>query len=822
MTAHSRELLAQASGAEEDALLETSTHAAMRSPSVSVVICGYTLDRLPDMLEAIESIRHQDLPASELIVVVDHNPALRDALRQQVERGIVLVENTWERGLSGARNTGIAHALGDLVVFLDDDAAADPACLRVLAERCSASEVIGAGALIEPAWPGSPPPWFPGEFLWVVGCSYDGLEAGETRNLLGAAMCIRRDVFTIVGGFDSSLGRRHVDLPLGCEETELCIRASWAFADGHFVFEPRARVAHKVSANRLSWSYFAKRCYAEGLSKAHLSYLVGTDRSLASERTYLLQTLPRGIVKNLQAFMLRGEVSGVARAAAIVLGVACTGAGFLVGRGKQLVRSAVARATVRRNGAHADLTAMTQDDGASGLLSGGFALRRSAQALLAGHGALLSNAGLLALGTGIASFLGFFYWWLAARTLPAAVVGTAAAAISLMNFVGHLGEVGLGALLIGELHRFRERPGALISAALAVSTACSALLGLCYMAISAMLPGSLDLEAGGGGAAFVLGCALTGLTLVLDQAMVGLLRSWLQVWRNVSFAIIKLALIAAVPLWLAIGGPIEGTILATWVAGQVASVALLVLAERRRLDAILDRPDPGILRPLLPGVVGHHGLNLANLAPGLLLPFIVAVLLSPAVNAAFYVAWTLTNTAFLVPASLATVVYSVGAKNPSGLRATLRMSLGISALVGLGVAVVFNAVPGFILGFFSPDYARVGASSLGVLGLSILPITIKYHYASIQRLRRRMLGASALVGVGSVLELGGAIVGGSNGSLDGLTLGWLSGACVEALLMAPAVVACLVPDGPVLRLWPTATAALASEPPIGEAAEDRG
>ena len=300
--------------------------------TLSVIICAYTFDRLSDVLAAIQSVERQDMRPSEIIVVVDHNPPLRAAIGEAAPRGVVIAENRFEREFAGARNTGIAVASGRLVAFLDDDAIADPACLRHLSDRCQEPQVIGAGALIEPVWPDLAPSWFPDEFLWVVGCSYAGLEPGRTRNLLGAAMCLRRDVFTEVGGFDGGLGRRQANLPFGCEETELCIRATRAIAESHFVFEPAAHVLHKVSPDRVSWSYLVKRCYAEGLSKAYLSRLVGTHRSLSNEGRYVRQTLARSIVRNLGDAFVRGDASGLARVAAVVTGLSCAAAGFALGQ----------------------------------------------------------------------------------------------------------------------------------------------------------------------------------------------------------------------------------------------------------------------------------------------------------------------------------------------------------------------------------------------------------------------------------------------------------------------------------------------------------
>jgi hypothetical protein len=74
-------------------------------------------------------------------------------------------------------------------------------------------------------------------------------------------------------------------------------------------------------------------------------------------------------------------------------------------------------------------------------------------------------------------------------------------------------------------------------------------------------------------------------------------------------------------------------IFATWILGQVGSIVLLVVLVKQRGQSIWHVPDFGLLRPLASAVMGHHILNLVTQAPGLILPFLVAIVLSPTVNA---------------------------------------------------------------------------------------------------------------------------------------------------------------------------------------------
>ena len=300
-------------------------------PSISVVICAYTERRWDDLLATIASVGHQSSPPFEVIVVVDHNDDLLHRLSTHVS-GVDVVASTRSPGLAGARNTGVAVATGAVVAFIDDDAEADPDWLKFLGAAYADDGVLGVGGAVEPAWQHGRPTWFPVEFDWVVGCTYQGMPefAGPVRNLIGANMSFRRDVFDVVGGFNEGVGRVGT-VPLGCEETELCIRAGSRWPGRTFLYEPKARVEHKVPGERGRWSYFRARCYGEGLSKAAVSRLAGATRGLESERAYVRRTLPRAVVRGLKDG-LGADRPGLRRAGAIALGLATTSAGYARGR----------------------------------------------------------------------------------------------------------------------------------------------------------------------------------------------------------------------------------------------------------------------------------------------------------------------------------------------------------------------------------------------------------------------------------------------------------------------------------------------------------
>lgn len=305
------------------------------SGPASVAICCYTMRRWDDLTEAVTSVVTQLRPGDECIVVVDHNEQLRARAEAEfaAHAAVRVMANSGVRGLSGARNTAIADARGDVVAFLDDDASADRRWLAQMLEALAESGVLGVGTAALPRWPARcRPAWFPPEFDWVVGCSYRGLptERADVRNVTGAGMAFRREAFEIAGGFSTEVGRVGA-APTGCEETELCIRIRRAWPDARVIYLPDVSVSHRVTEERLRLSYVLRRCLGEGRSKAWVCRLQGSDDGLASERNYLRSVLPHAVLRELRRG-LRSERAGLIAAVLMLAGVCAAGLGYLQGR----------------------------------------------------------------------------------------------------------------------------------------------------------------------------------------------------------------------------------------------------------------------------------------------------------------------------------------------------------------------------------------------------------------------------------------------------------------------------------------------------------
>lgn len=306
-----------------------STETSGAVGTVAVIVCAYTPERLPDMDKAVASLRRQSRPADELVLVIDHHGGLlSEALHRYPD--ITVLANDRDKGLSGARNCGIAATSAAVVLFLDDDAEADDDWVARMIAPFHDDDIAVVGGRTIPSWDIGRPSWFPPEFDWVVGATYRGVpdRRHDVRNPFGGNAAWRRWVFEASGGFSSEVGRKGADGG-GGEEAELLTRHGSTHPRERVVYEPSAVIRHRVTPDRSTVSYFVKRCCSEGRSKARVQ---GSGSAGGTEGSYVLHILAPALVGyGLRA--ARGlDAAEAAKGAAVVLGLVATASSYLVTR----------------------------------------------------------------------------------------------------------------------------------------------------------------------------------------------------------------------------------------------------------------------------------------------------------------------------------------------------------------------------------------------------------------------------------------------------------------------------------------------------------
>ncbi|HVV89016.1 MAG TPA: lipopolysaccharide biosynthesis protein [Solirubrobacterales bacterium] len=405
--------------------------------------------------------------------------------------------------------------------------------------------------------------------------------------------------------------------------------------------------------------------------------------------------------------------------------------------------------------------------------------------LRAAEESLLRN-GLYIMGTtAITSLLGFGFWVIAARALPAVYVGRASALVSAMLFVAVITNLGLGQVMISRLGSRRDGAewSLTVTTGLLAAGIASIVGGLvAALLIPALIPelrGNLD---GWEFAILPLGVASTACSLVIDFVCIAERQARPSFLRNGAAALLRLALVG-----LAAFGPLADAVwlLAIWVGSFLvidihgALVTLPRLGRGYRPTLHGWRRELTEIRRL---IAGHQTINLGSQATAYLLPVIVSARLGATENAYFYATFMLTNALSFIAPAIGNSLFAEGARSPGRLRHDLTRAIRYTLILAAPPALVLLVLGPTLLGIFGPDYASAGTGLLYVLVAAAL-FDAAYQLAIAVLRARHRLGAAAaatwallIVGIASAwlllpsLGLIGAGIGWGIGKACGLAV----------------------------------------------------
>jgi glycosyltransferase involved in cell wall biosynthesis len=265
---------------------------------VSVIICTYTEDMYGHFQEAVESILNQTYDNVEPVLISDGNEKVYQRIQDDYGGYSETVVSQTEKnvGVSAARNHGIELATGDIVAQIDDDAIADPEWVAELVRVYEETDAVAVGGKMTPEWVAGKPGFLPEEFYWLIGVNHrwfaDPME--EVRNTYASNISFRKEIIKKLGGFDSNVGRQG-EREIQATESEIGTRLQQEFDRG-VIYNPEAKVAHKIFDYRTKQNWIVKRAFWQGYSKRVLDILLpeaDTDEESEFLKFLVFDAVPR-------------------------------------------------------------------------------------------------------------------------------------------------------------------------------------------------------------------------------------------------------------------------------------------------------------------------------------------------------------------------------------------------------------------------------------------------------------------------------------------------------------------------------------------------
>lgn len=339
---------------------------------------------------------------------------------------------------------------------------------------------------------------------------------------------------------------------------------------------------------------------------------------------------------------------------------------------------------------------------------------------------LARTSALLGMNTLLAGGLGFLFWAIAARTLPADEVGRTSVYTAGVGLVVALAALGLPETLIRHLPHSRT-PRRLAGRMARLSIVAGGIAGALYALSPAasVLPLPLRLFFTIGIIVALLLLGLTNATLLAERRPVAILAG------SLATGIVKCAtLLVALDATSAIGA---------YGAGAVVGLLLAAAIASRGLPAHLpntDERDPSWRTYALSNwVSGAASLLPLAIAPSLLLA-------RSGAESAAYVAIPLLLLTFLTlpPAVVARTLFAEASRHPERTGALARRGLLLATAGSLAALLAAIVAGPLMLSIFGSDYAREGATLLVLLAVASLIAVPNYFIDAVLNIRRDTVG----------------------------------------------------------------------------------
>jgi glycosyltransferase involved in cell wall biosynthesis len=243
-----------------------------------ITVAVPTHNRSRRLRETLDSIAALETPAgftAECVIVDNNSTDDTGAVAEEfAESARIPTRCVFEprQGSSYARNRAVVEARGDFILFIDDDAVAEPRWAVEMIAAMERRKLDAACGMVIARWGKPPPRWLgPSVYIKLAVHNEAALNAAppaasETiHNYYSANVGFRRKTFALFGNFREELGVVGGN-PMSGEDTELFERIMRR--GGVMGFVPAARVHHLIPPERMTRGYLRRKSYAFGFGSA--------------------------------------------------------------------------------------------------------------------------------------------------------------------------------------------------------------------------------------------------------------------------------------------------------------------------------------------------------------------------------------------------------------------------------------------------------------------------------------------------------------------------------------------------------------------------
>lgn len=407
--------------------------------------------------------------------------------------------------------------------------------------------------------------------------------------------------------------------------------------------------------------------------------------------------------------------------------------------------------------------------------------RRGVQARLS---VTVSNVALIA--ARVASMgLGFVAWLVAARIFAPAEVGIASALVASMMLCVQFCLLGIGSAAVAILPSHRGAPAHIVDVGATVVLASVLGVMVVYFILAATVLTELSIVITPAYAlVFVAMTAFGTLNTYFDYVWIALRRGDQVLVRNIAFGAATIAVLALVASVLP-GARGSLIIIIAWASAGLAACTIAVVQLARALGR---RPalrwDPSLARRMIGVGWPNWLLTLAERAPALAMPILVAQFLGPTTNAFWYAAWMMGWVILIIPISIGQSTFAEASRQPADSRAAMLHGLRSSLAIGVPAGALLALVAELALSLLGPQYAAGSAAALRLLVIGVVPVTVIQAYYAVGRARGALTEAIVVGAAGGAATVAFALAAGLLGGLVAMAAAWVVAQCAIALWAA--------------------------------------